>query len=789
MNPPFARLEELFDRAVRLAGAERAQFLAQIGADDPALREEVEGLLTADEAADEFLQRPVIDRDDFEFAAPSPEAVIGRVIGGYTVIRRLGSGGMSDVYLAEKRGDGFEVQVALKLIRADRLHADIARRFVQERRLLSSLQHPNIARLLDGGATPEGQPFIVMEHVDGVPIDRYCADAALSTPDRLRLFRTVCDAVAAAHRSLVVHRDLKPSNILVTRDGSPKLLDFGIAKVLRESDDPVGTETAETTVADVRLLTPRYASPEQVRGGATTTMTDVYSLGVLLYELLTGRSPYGGDHTRQTLEQSILTGEPKRPSVLARERRLAGDLDMIVLMALRKEPERRYASVDLFAADIDRHLRGEPVIARPDTFAYRVSKFAQRNALFVGAAGLVAVLLVGFAISTAIQLRRMSVQRDRANREAETARQTTAFLENLFRVSDPSEARGRTITAREILDRGAATVQTTLRDQPLVQARMLRTLGSVHTSLGLYARADSLLGEAVEIYRHSPAAEERDLASALDGRANAVKQRGDIPAAIELAEEALRLRERSFGPDALPIAQSLNNLGLLYVRVHDHEAARPLLERAVAIRERTLGPDHPDLASTLQTLGYFYSSQGLLAEARDAFERALRAQLKSGRDENPLTAAIYSGLASVASDQGRHASAESLQFRSLRIKQTLHGDRHDAVATDYANLALIRRNRGDLTGGADAAERAVAIFRRSLGADHQHFATALFTLGQIRAQLGDSERARSCIDSARVIFAARLSPEDPLHAEAARSLADLERGRPDLLPQPLQPRQ
>ena len=450
MNPDrWQRLQTLFNAAVEMTPDQRGAYLADACDDDLSLARQVESLLVSSDEAGQFIEGAVE-----EAAASAARAdMIGRRIGPYEVVGELGHGGMGTVYLARRADAEYESLVAIKLVRG--VHsASLLGRFRSERQILASLSHPNIARLLDGGTTPEGYPYVVMEHVDGEPIDRYCDTRHLPIEARLELFRAVCLAVQHAHKNLVVHRDLKPSNILVTQAGVPKLLDFGIAKLL---DPELAEHTVVETGTATRLLTPSYASPEQVRGENITVATDVYSLGVVLYELLTGQVPF---HFRGRgaleIERVICEEEPTRPSTLVTRdgdgadtngnapkmsaaelsrarnlmpdrlrRRLAGDLDTIVLKALRKEPNRRYESADQFAEDVRRHLDGLPVIARVDTWTYRANKFVRRHRLGVAAAAVFIVVLLGFATAMAAQARRVARERDVASLERAKAEQVS----------------------------------------------------------------------------------------------------------------------------------------------------------------------------------------------------------------------------------------------------------------------------------------------------------------------------------------------------------------------------
>ena len=410
----FQRCEELFHAAAPLAGTERDALLERSCAGDPELRADVERLLAAHDRAGDFISSPAVAT--VREGVGADESLVGRLVGPYRLVREIGRGGMGAVYLAERADGQYEQRVAVKVIKRGMDTEQVLERFRAERQILASLDHPNIARLLDGGSTDRGVPFFAMEYIEGQPIDAWAAGRVLSVDDRLRLFLQVCGAVSYAHQHLVVHRDIKPLNILVTADGVPKLLDFGIAKVLHEEGDQ-----ATSTVTGMRLLTPEYASPEQVEGQHATTVSDVYALGVVLYELLTGRSPYRlRSRTPLDIVEAVRTTDPERPSAVGGteklRRRLRGDLDTILLTALRKEPARRYQSVEQFAGDVRRHLDGLPVRARPDTFGYRAGKFVRRNRVPVAAGVLLSLALLGGTVATAYQAQQARAAQARAER-------------------------------------------------------------------------------------------------------------------------------------------------------------------------------------------------------------------------------------------------------------------------------------------------------------------------------------------------------------------------------------
>src|SRR5262245_16739056 len=488
----WRRIEDIFRTAVDRPAAERDDYLTRVCDGDEDLRREVLSLIERDTDED-FIQAPIANIARSFTAKPSND-LTGERVGPYRVLRLIGRGGMGDVYEALRDDEQFRQQVAIKIIKRG-MDTDFVRdRFLRERRILASLDHPHIARLFDGGATADGSPYFVMEFVAGEPITAYCRGHQLSVNEKLKLFRKVCSAVQHAHQRLVVHRDLKPSNILIGNDSEPKLLDFGIAKLL--SPD-VGQSHTRTETA-LRLMTPEYASPEQARGEAVCTTTDVYSLGVVLYELLTERRPHEfGTFAPAEIERAIcetaieepskvVGGMPGAPTRLARQ--LAGDLDNITMMAMRKEPERRYQSVEQFSEDIRRYLEGMPITARKDTFGYIAGKFVRRHKAGAAILSLLAIL----AVAMAVQSVRIARERDRANQEAATARAVTQSLAAVFEFADPGWARSNTITAKELLDQGAEKVVRDLKDQPVVQAKLMDTIGGLYQSIGVYDRARPL---------------------------------------------------------------------------------------------------------------------------------------------------------------------------------------------------------------------------------------------------------------------------------------------------------
>ncbi len=556
----WSQLQILFEAALEQDLPNRVTFLKKACEDDLELYNEVYSLLESDRQINSL-----VDGHAFESVTVAGDLIEetsgpAQQIGPYLPQKQIGQGGMGIVYLADRVDGQFDQQVALKLIKRGMDSELIVRRFLGERQILARLQHPNIAGLLDGGLTEEGQPYFAMEYVEGVRILAYCNARKLGINERLDLFDQVCRAVHYAHRNLVVHRDLKPGNILITREHEVKLLDFGIARVL--TDDEVGPKTI-LTEADQRLLTPEYAAPEQVTGGAITTQTDIYSLGVVLYELLTGLRPLKfTSHTPVEVELVLRDHTPARPSSRVFEnagisethgttadrisRQLRSDLDTICLKALRKEPGRRYSSVEGLRLDIQRYLDGRPVAAQPDSAGYRLRKFYQRNRPGV-LAGVLGILLIG--VITGIYTMRLSTARDLAEQEALKAAQAFTFLSSMFEASNPLVARGDTLNARHMLDAGAARIQEELAGQPEVQAELLSVIGDAYNGLGLYLKAENHFKQALDLTRQTKGEQNAEVAGLLQRIGDMRHSLSDFPAADSLERATLAIQEVIFGRD------------------------------------------------------------------------------------------------------------------------------------------------------------------------------------------------------------------------------------------------
>lgn len=764
MDPArWREVRAALEAALALPAAERPAHLDGLASRDPALAAEVRELLDA--TPDE---------------PPSGADAAGRRIGPYRIVRRIGEGGMGTVYLAEQADGAFERRVALKLVRGAFASRELERRFQAERRILARLEHPGIARLIDGGTTLDGVSWFSMEFVEGERIDDHCEARRLTIEQRLRLFLEVCGAVAHAQRNLVVHRDLKPSNILVTPEGAVKLLDFGIARLLDE-------ENAEHTGTHARVLTPAYASPEQVSGEPVTTATDVYSLGVVLYELLTGTRPFGEAATPAALERAMASAEIRAPSAAraADAAALRGDLDNICLKALAREPDRRYGTAEELAADLRRHLAHEPVLASPPGRMDRMRKFVRRHRTGVAATALViAALAIGLALAAAGFVRARE-ERDRARLEAEKSEQVAIFLERLFEVADPEEARGKRLTADELLARGAARVRRDLGTQPAVQARMMDVIGRVYRRLGMYAEARPLLAEALDVRRRALGAGSRDAAEsamrygqlladlnedsaavallhaargaaaaagdpalaalATGYLAFAVDEAGGIAAADTLYRAAIEARRAHFGPASRELAESLNDYGTFLQKHDDNAGSRRHLEEALRINREALGEDSPSVANNRFGLANVALNLG----EYDAAVRELRLLHDLDRrqlgERHPYVAFDQMLLARALGFQGELTEAESLFARTLTLQRAILPAEHSDISTTLYDYAIVLRDAGAL-GRAEAMMSDVLRRRRATQGDgHVYTAISLGHLGWIHLEQGRLAEAESAI--------------------------------------------
>ena len=833
MGDDRARIDSLLEDLLEIDNHETREALLVRGCGgDSDLESKVRRLLgfaeqSAVGALDEGLGgywREVVAGDDLVDQEGDSQAPT--VAGPWQLVGEIGRGGMGTVYLGRRADGEFDQEAAVKLVAGGPQNREIVRRFELERQILAGLRHPNIAQLLDGGRTADGRPYFAMEYVEGRSLERYCDEERLSIDDRLGLFLQVARAVEHAHRNLVVHRDLKPSNIVVTEGGEVKLLDFGIAKLLQSA---VG-ESEPLTRTMFRLLTPEYASPEQITGEAITTASDVYQLGLLLYELLTGQRAHRmGSRNLAELERAVCHEEPTRPSTLVSlstaaavawsrrseprslARRLHGDLDNIVLVALRKEVDQRYGSVSQLIDDIERHLAGRPVSARAPTLGYLVGKFLRRHALATVTGLAFLLLLVGYAVTVTVQSRAIRDERDRAEVAATRSKQITDFLVGTFEAADPYRNRGEELAASELIEAGAEAARAQLQDQPEVLFEMLVVLGSVSSSLGSYERAEALLTDALEeglslygahdpnvaraqihlaavlndlgktdaayglaeealaTFRQTRPESDPDVADALSALGTTETFRGNLEQSEILFRQALAIRERLDPRDAYT-AQAFNNLGSVLLRVHNYSEAEHNHRRALALRRLVFSPEHPDVSESLNNLAVALRRQDRLEEAEPLYREALEIRRKVFGPRHLRVSNTLNNLGQLYRVQKHLDRALSSHHEALSIRREVIGEDHASVAISLHNLGITYRDAGRSTEAEDHLTRAIAMLRRTVGDGHHLLAYPTNALGQIYVDGGRLAEGSALLEEALAVREAALGPEQVLTSEVRLGL-------------------
>jgi len=716
-------------------------------------------------------------------------------IGRYKILEVLGEGGMGTVYLAEQTAP-IRRRVAVKLVRAARFDRQTAHRFEAERQALARMSHPAIAQVYEAGDTESGQPFFAMEHVPGVPITKYCDRERLSIEQRIDLFCAVCGGIQHAHQKGILHRDIKPANILVaTEQGRPvpKIIDFGIAKAL----DPAAGES-QLTVDGMVVGTPSYLSPESVaaagEGADPDTRSDVFALGVLLFELLVGSRPFGkaGNSLLEIL-RLVGEGEVPPPSARWREldgesrarlaaarattpaalaRRLAGDLDAIVLQATARDRDRRYGSAAELAADLERHRRFRPISARPPGRFYALGKLVRRHrAAAIGAVLVFAALAAG-VVARSLEARRANQEAAAARRAEAETRQVVEFLVDLFEVNDPGTARGETITARELLDRAAADIRSRLGEQPLARARLLDTIGLVYRRMDLPGPARPLLEEALAIRERELGAAHPEVATSLDHLGDLLWIGGEYPGAEEALRRALAIREAALGPDAPEVAEVLDHLGSVYEIQAKYAEALPLLERALAIREARFGPDDLEVAASLDDLGVCKLDQGDAAAAEPYFRRALAIREARLGPDHPDVAVSANGLAIALFQLDRAEESIAAHRRALAVREKVFGPESSPVAQSLNNLASVYVGLGRLDESEGALLRAAAIWQKVLGSEHPRYGIVLYNLADTYHDRGEPARAEPLFERVVAIFEKAYGPTHPRLAYGLAGLAE-----------------
>ena len=803
----WQQIQSLFDQLIDSDTGERTVHLARACGDDMELLSSVESLLESDRRSEDPLLH-VIGEAAESLLEDHRDRLIGTHIGPYRVLSILGHGGMSTVYRGERDDAQFQQTVAIKVLQNATLHPRLRNRLHSERHILATLDHPSIARLIGSGDLEDGTPYLVMEHVDGESIDQYCDSRTLFIRERLELFVQVCAAVQYAHRNLVVHRDIKPSNIFVTDEGAPKLLDFGIAKLLAPENL---SHTLPVTRLQERILTPENAAPEQVLGRPITTATDIYALGVLLYQLVTGRSPYRLlSYSQLQLERAICMDDPVRPSQIVASKlngendadrsrisdrrglspqrlraRLSGDLDAIIAMAMRKEPDRRYPSVEAFADDLNRHLLGQPVRARQGDWRYNTSKFMRRHLLAVAG---VAAAFVGLAIIAGVTLwqnHRIELAREATAQERDRAQQVSAFLVDVFSQADPFNAQGKEPTAKDLLDQGAAKISGNLTLQPEVHAELLESIGLAYRHQGLSERAIPLFEQAVAIRRQERPLDNARVAVAMANLARALTDAGHLISAQSNLEEAVTLSESgnaqnsqtadilvqfghfaldaksdparaaqlfnralkiynaTTGDQSLQMAQTLNGLASAAVWTADYSLAEHYQREALTIFQALVSRNHPDNAAALATLGYILTQRGKYVEAEQVLNEALQIENSVFGVDSQRSAPIHADLGILYDSEGDIPRAIAATQTALKITREHLGARHYLSGYYLDALANLYLKTNDLASAETDARQALAVYAESLPARHLYVATTHQLLGEVLLRRGSPAEAES----------------------------------------------
>ncbi|HBB95863.1 MAG TPA: hypothetical protein DC054_10780 [Blastocatellia bacterium] len=752
----WEKVKDVFTAALELPSARRATFLTESCGADQALRSEVESLLAAHEEPQNLLEQHTVDLATR--LQKEANNYHGKLFGPYRILREIGRGGMGSVFLAARADGDFEQQVALKIIRQSYADRELERHFRRERQILASLNHPNIAKLIDGGVSETGELFLAMEFIEGEPLVAFAEDHHLTIDERLRVFLEICRAVSFAHQNLVIHRDLKPSNILVTADGTPKLLDFGLAKLLEPSADssPVPVKGAEQTQTAFRAFTPAYASPEQILGKTVTTASDVFSLGVILFELLTNEKPfYFEGKSLEEIIKAVSMGEPSLPSRVVRsrqpegpgrQRQLRGDLDNIILKALQKDPRRRYPSVAEFANDIEKHLEQLPIAARPNTVSYRAAKFYQRNKIAVSAALFVAVALI---VGLGIALRQYS----NARRENARADAVNAFLQKMLRAPNPQSGdarKGYQTTVNEILaDAEKRLDGSDLSHQPEVRAELRRVIGAGYIDVGNYAAAERNLRQALieqtQIYGDgSPKLLKTEFCLALVFLAKA-----DYESTDKLYAQRFSLLRQEFqhsNIDADFFVSCLNNYALLRRAHGDPLMAEVLLREALALSSQYSLKGQEDVSGVLLTL--ILLDQGKVAEAAERQQAAVAHYRSLTNIETPEFCAALTLLGSILMEKSDLTGAEANLREGERIYRKLYDPNHIVIYDNLRLQAQVSYLAGKYPEALATINQVLEKYRQNSNPKYISFATALTVQGLILNKLGRSDEAEKILREA-----------------------------------------
>jgi serine/threonine protein kinase/tetratricopeptide (TPR) repeat protein len=750
-------VKSVFEQALDIDLKERQKFLDDKCGDDKELKKEVLSLLDAHNQTDDFLEIPPNIKE--KKSPTEKDQFIGKHIGNYLIEAEAGVGGMGIVYKGKRDDKEFEHKVAIKILRHQFNSEYIVKRFQNERQTLANLQHPNIARLLDGGTTDEGLPYLVMEYIDGKSLIEYCDEKNLNISQRLEIFRLVCGAVQYAHQNLVVHRDIKPGNVLVNKEGRPKLLDFGIAKLM---DEELNENEEGLTKTGMWHLTPEYASPEQIKGESITTRSDIYSLGILLYQLLTGHQAYRitvnspvaigkiitneqvikpSDKFQSTEEISSSDGTikhitPQSISNLRNEKpekifqHLKGDIDNIILKAIHKDPDRRYTSAEQFSEDIRRHLIGLPVIARKDTLKYRFSKFVHRHKVGVAISFLFIAFLILSVIVVSWQASVAEEERDRTKIQAVKFERVNLFLQGMLSSVDPNEL-GRDVKVYDILDKAAKDIKTELKDQPEIEADINRTLGNTYVNLGEYDKAKPHLYNSLSINENLYGSESKQVAQSLHDIGLYYHWIGDYNLADSLYSKALTIYRKVLTEPTLALAENLNDYALIQSDLGAYDKAEKLFKESLVIFQNIGGEKYRNVAAVMNNLAITLHYKNDLEGAEEYYLKAQKLFIELFGENHPEVGSTYNNLAFVYMDKDDYNRAEEYFYKSYELKLSHKGDDHPDVGLALNNLGVINFKMRDYIEAERYLSDAVGQYRKTYDADHPLIASSHYWLGRV----------------------------------------------------------
>jgi len=763
-------IKSIFERALELDKLSREVFLNSLEDHEKEYKDEVKSLLRAYEKNSDFLE---IDDDRTIFSEDNigPHPLIGKHIGSYLIEEEVGIGGMGIVFIGKRDDQEFEQKVAIKILKQGLSSEYLVKRFQNERQTLANLQHPNIAKLFDGGKTEEGLPYLVMEYIDGVTVTQYCEQNNLTIDERLNLFRTVCNAVQHAHQNLIIHRDIKPGNILVNKEGRVKLLDFGVAKLL---DEDLQTPDEDLTKTGMWHLTPEFASPEQINGENITTVSDIYSLGVLLYKLLSGQAPYKIYNSSPLAISRILEKEKiAKPSEIIQKatqnakssidnvelhsefnrigyRQLVGDLDNIVLKAMHIDPAHRYTSVQELDNDIGRYLTGLPVIARKDTFFYRASKFIKRHKIGVAIFIFVNIIILASIAAIVYQARMAAVERDKAKVENAKFEKVNSFLQGILSSVDPSEI-GRDVKVYDVLEQAAEDVETELKDQPGVEAAIRSTLGNTYVNLGEYDKGKPFLVKSYNINKNLYGEESRETAENIHDLALYYDWIGEYKIADSLYDKSIKLFRKVLTEPTKIFADALNNHGIIKMNFSMYDEAEKLYLEAIENSIITQGVKNRNTAVMMNNIAINYMDAGNLDRAEKYYKKSLGIILEILGENRPETGSSYNNIARLYIIKSEFDSAEVYLQKSYELKYNLKGKDHPDVGLALNNLGVLQFRRNNYPEAEKFFTDAIAQYRKTYDPLHPLIAVSNFWLGRICLETNRFERGeyylRKCLQT------------------------------------------